>query len=86
MNGVHRDPWGIPHLRADTVDDLARLQGRVAATDRAWQIESERWRSAASRMSALLGRSEGLSDVRTAEPGAVDAAADPAENVDRDDT
>ncbi|MCM0677095.1 penicillin acylase family protein, partial [Micromonospora phytophila] len=45
MTGVYRDRWGVPHLRADTVDDLARLQGRVAATDRAWQIEVERWRS-----------------------------------------
>ncbi|MFI7575421.1 penicillin acylase family protein [Micromonospora sp. NPDC049497] len=54
MNGVHRDPWGIPHLRADTVDDLARLQGRVAATDRAWQIETERWRSE-GRLAEHLG-------------------------------
>ncbi len=48
--------------------------------------ESERWRSAASRMSALLGRAPGRSGVRTAEPGAVDATADPADDVDRDGT
>ena len=40
-----RDRWGIPHLRADTVDELAYAQGRNAALDRAWQIELERWRS-----------------------------------------
>lgn len=40
-----RDSWGIPHLRADSADVLAFLQGRNAATDRSWQIEMERWRS-----------------------------------------
>ena len=40
-----RDSWGIPHLRADSADELARLQGLNAATDRSWQIELERWRS-----------------------------------------
>lgn len=40
-----RDAWGIPHLRADSADELAFLQGRNAAVDRSWQIEMERWRS-----------------------------------------
>lgn len=40
-----RDDHGIPHLWADTATELAYLQGRNAATDRAWQIEVERWRS-----------------------------------------
>jgi phosphatidylglycerol---prolipoprotein diacylglyceryl transferase len=48
--------------------------------------ESERWRSAASRMSALLGRSPGRSGVPAGEPGAVDASADPADSIDRDGT
>ena len=42
--GVRRDPCGIPHLRADDVLALARLQGRVTALDRAWQVEHHRWR------------------------------------------
>lgn len=42
---IFRDPWGIPHLRAGSRDDLAFLQGYNAATDRSWQIEMERWRS-----------------------------------------
>lgn len=42
---IFRDPWGIPHLRAGSPDDLAFLQGYNAATDRSWQIEMERWRS-----------------------------------------
>ena len=43
--GIYRDAWGIPHLRATSADQLARLQGLNAATDRSWQIELERWRS-----------------------------------------
>lgn len=41
---VYRDPWGIPHLRADDPRGLARAQGLVTARDRAWQLEVERHR------------------------------------------
>jgi penicillin amidase len=34
-----RDPWGIPHLYADSADELAWLQGRTTALDRAWQLD-----------------------------------------------
>ncbi|QNE20441.1 penicillin acylase family protein [Kribbella qitaiheensis] len=39
-----RDAWGVPHLRAADPLELAHLQGRNAATDRAWQIELHRRR------------------------------------------
>lgn len=52
--GIRRDVWGVPQLWGDTVEDLARLQGRAAALDRAWQIEVERWR-AEGRLAARLG-------------------------------
>lgn len=39
---VYRDSWGVPHLRAGDPLALVRLQGRNAATDRAWQIEMQR--------------------------------------------
>ncbi|MCU7727903.1 GNAT family N-acetyltransferase [Actinoplanes sp. KI2] len=42
---VRRDAYGIPHLRAGSVDELAYLQGRVTAEDRGQQIEVERRRS-----------------------------------------
>lgn len=42
---TYRDVWGVPHLTADSADELAFLQGHNAATDRSWQIEMERWRS-----------------------------------------
>jgi penicillin amidase len=54
---VYRDRWGIPHLRADSVSDLAFAQGRNAATDRAWQIQVERWRGE-GRLAEHLGADE----------------------------
>ncbi|MFJ9739298.1 penicillin acylase family protein [Streptomyces sp. NPDC101166] len=51
--GVFRDAWGIPHLRAGSARDLARLQGRVTARDRAWQLEVERHRARGTSASFL---------------------------------
>ncbi|MET7291873.1 GNAT family N-acetyltransferase [Streptomyces griseoloalbus] len=51
---IFRDPWGIPHLRADDPTDLAHAQGRVTALDRAWQLEVERHR-AQGTSAAFLG-------------------------------
>ncbi len=51
---VYRDGWGIPHLAADTADELAFAQGRSTAIDRAWQIEVERHR-ADGTTAAFLG-------------------------------
>ncbi|MFJ9719553.1 penicillin acylase family protein [Streptomyces sp. NPDC101213] len=50
---VYRDAWGIPHLRAGSVHALARLQGRVTARDRAWQLEVERHRARGTSASFL---------------------------------
>jgi len=36
---IYRDAYGIPHVRADSVTDLAHGQGEVTARDRAWQLE-----------------------------------------------
>lgn len=51
---VRRDAHGVPHLRAPSVAALFALQGRVAAHDRAWQLEIERLRSV-GRTAELLG-------------------------------
>ncbi|MFJ9244172.1 GNAT family N-acetyltransferase [Streptomyces sp. NPDC101776] len=51
---IYRDAWGIPHLRADSADELARAQGRVTALDRGRQIEVERHR-ARGTSAAFLG-------------------------------
>ena len=53
-SGSYRDQWGIPHLWAESADELAFLQGRNAAIDRSWQIELERWRSE-GRTAEVLG-------------------------------
>ncbi|MFF9243719.1 penicillin acylase family protein [Streptomyces sp. NPDC014801] len=51
---IHRDAWGIPHLRAPGVRALAHAQGLVTARDRAWQLEVERHR-AQGTSAAFLG-------------------------------
>ncbi|THA53501.1 penicillin acylase family protein [Streptomyces sp. A1136] len=53
-DGVYRDAWGIPHLRARDHLRLAHAQGRVTALDRAWQVEVERHR-ARGTSAAFLG-------------------------------
>ncbi|MFC5957405.1 penicillin acylase family protein [Streptomyces pratens] len=50
---IFRDAWGIPHLRAGDAVELARLQGRVTALDRAWQLETERHRAQGTSASFL---------------------------------
>ncbi|MFH8451326.1 penicillin acylase family protein [Streptomyces fungicidicus] len=50
---IFRDPWGIPHLRADDANGLAHVQGRVTALDRAWQLEVERHRAQGTSASFL---------------------------------
>lgn len=50
---IYRDAWGIPHLRADGVLELARAQGRVTARDRSWQLEVERHRALGTSASFL---------------------------------
>ncbi|MEV7606586.1 penicillin acylase family protein [Paenarthrobacter sp. NPDC089322] len=52
--GTYRDQWGIPSMWAENADELAFLQGVNAATDRSWQIETERWRSE-GRTAEVLG-------------------------------
>ncbi|MFC5802496.1 penicillin acylase family protein [Streptomyces formicae] len=54
MTEVYRDSWGIPHLRAGSANELAFAQGRNAAVDRAWQLETERHR-AQGTTAAFLG-------------------------------
>ncbi|MEE2568917.1 penicillin acylase family protein [Pseudarthrobacter sp. J64] len=70
---TYRDEWGIPHLRADSADELAYLQGANAARDRSWQIEMERWRSE-GRTAEMLG-SEGIGWDRFARQARLDDTA-----------
>ena len=54
---VLRDPWGIPHIYAETQEDLFFAQGFVAAQDRLFQMELMR-RGAQGRLAELAGPAE----------------------------
>jgi penicillin G amidase len=51
---VERDNWGVPHIRAASVEDLAEAQGYVTAQDRLWQMDLLR-RAARGQLSEVLG-------------------------------
>jgi penicillin amidase len=51
---VERDQWGVPHIRAASVEDLAEAQGYVMAQDRLWQMDLLR-RAARGQLSEVLG-------------------------------
>ncbi|HEY7349760.1 MAG TPA: penicillin acylase family protein [Ktedonobacterales bacterium] len=51
---VIRDGLGVPHLFANTLEDLYFAQGYVHAQDRLWQMELNR-RTAAGRLSEIFG-------------------------------
>ena len=51
---VIRDKWGIPHIYAQSVDDLFFAQGYVMAQDRLWQMEWWR-RQREGRLAEILG-------------------------------
>ena len=53
---VLRDTWGVPHIYAQTTDDLFFAQGFVAAQDRLWQLDLWR-RIAEGRTSEIVGPS-----------------------------
>ena len=51
---VVRDRWGVPHIYAQSTEDLYFAQGFVIAQDRLWQMEM--WRRAAEgRLAEVLG-------------------------------
>ena len=56
MARLYRDAYGVPHVRATDVLDLARGQGRAVAHDRAWQLEWLR-RRATGTTAEVLGAS-----------------------------
>ena len=79
---VERDAWGVPHIRAASLEDLAEAQGYVMAQDRLWQMDLLR-RVARGRLSEILGpptvkidkqfRSLGFSQAAERDAGLMDA-------------
>ena len=60
---VIRDRWGVPHIYAETTEDLFFAQGFVAAQDRLWQMEIWR-RNGEGRLAAraqMLARAARMS-------------------------
>ena len=53
MARIYRDAYGVPHIRATDVLDLARGQGYAAARDRAWQLEYQRRRATGTAAEVL---------------------------------
>jgi penicillin G amidase len=51
---VLRDRWSVPHIFAETQDDLFLAQGFVAAQDRLWQLEIWR-RTGEGRLAEIVG-------------------------------
>ncbi len=51
---VIRDPWGVPHIYAQNLDDLFFAQGFVQAQDRLWQMDMYR-RAGEGRLAEILG-------------------------------
>jgi penicillin amidase len=51
---VIRDRWGVPHIYADSAEDLFFAQGYVHAQDRLWQMEFQR-RAGSGSLSEVLG-------------------------------
>ena len=51
---VIRDRWGVPHIYAQTTDDLFFAQGFTAAQDRLWQMEIWR-RTGEGRLAEVVG-------------------------------
>ncbi len=73
MARIYRDAYGVPHIRATDVLDLARGQGYAAARDRAWQLEYVR-RRATGTAAEVLGQPQLPWDVWARRTRIVDTA------------
>src|SRR5579863_8534369 len=51
---VERDNWGVPHIRANSLEDAVAAQGYVVAQDRLWQMDILR-RASRGQLSEILG-------------------------------
>jgi penicillin amidase len=51
---VERDNWGVPHIRASSLDDAVEAQGYVMAQDRLWQLDLLR-RASRGQLSEIVG-------------------------------
>ena len=59
---IQRDAHGVPHIHAQSMDDLIFAQGYITAQDRLWQMELLR-RHTAGELAAVLGPSVVREDI-----------------------
>lgn len=69
---IVRDSYGVPTIRANTIEDAFRLAGEAAAQDRLWQMEMSR-RSARGTLAEVRGSRFIGSDTETRQSGYTDA-------------
>ena len=60
---VHRDSYGIPHVRADTIHNAFHGQGFVTAQDRFWHMDNDRC-NAYGTLAELVGELSVEQDVK----------------------
>ena len=53
---ITRDQWGIPHIRAESENDLFLAQGFATAQDRLWHMDADR-HQALGRWAEFMGPS-----------------------------
>lgn len=51
---VERDNWGVPHIRASSLEDAVEAQGYVMAQDRLWQLDLMR-RASRGQLAEIVG-------------------------------
>jgi penicillin amidase len=51
---VERDNWGVPHIRASSLEEAVEAQGYVMAQDRLWQLDLMR-RASRGQLSEIVG-------------------------------
>lgn len=51
---VDRDNWGVPHIRAASLEDAVEAQGYVTAQDRLWQLDLMR-RASRGQLAEIVG-------------------------------
>jgi len=78
---VFRDAQGVPHLRAQSLDDLMFAQGYVTAQDRLWQMDLSR-RLAKGELSEIFGGRALALDIENRRLGFREAAERGAQELD----
>jgi penicillin amidase len=80
---IIRDTWGVPHIYAQTIDDLLFAQGFVHAQDRLWQMEMNR-RVGHGQLAELFGELAFTTDHFLRTVGFARAAQNDLKSLDAD--